>query len=348
MKVLFVVPYPTEGPSNRFRVEQYLPYLKENGITYSLRPFYSSSIYKILYKKGYYIRKALSMLFFILRRIRDVASARSYDMIFMHREAYPFGGYIFEWLFRLLGKKLIYDFDDSIFLKKPAKIKKIIKMSDYVLAGNDFLKNYASRYNKNVTVLPTCIDTQIYSPKAQPLDMDKDKVVVGWIGTTFTAIYLDLLKDVYATLADKYKNVEFRIVGGSFQNFNLPVINKDWTLDTEVEELQGFDIGVMPLFDDDWAKGKCAFKIIQYMAVGIPTVASKVGMNIEIIEDGKDGFLVNDRDGWINRLSLLIEDKNLRKNMGTLGRIKIENLYSVNANKEKYLNILKNAYTLKG
>jgi glycosyltransferase involved in cell wall biosynthesis len=338
MRVLFIVPYPTEGPSNRFRVEQYLPYLKERRIIYSVRPFYSSSIYRILYKKGNYLKKAFSILFFIFRRIYDVFSSKNYDVIFIHREAYPFSGYFIEWLFKLTGKKLIYDFDDSLFIKKPKKIKKTIGMSDYVICGNGFLRNYAVKYNKNVFVLPTCIDTQNYKPRQDK--QDKDKVILGWIGTTFTAIYLNILKDIYKFLVSKYKNIEFRIIGGNFPNSNLPLVVKEWSLKTEISELQEFDIGIMPLFDDDWAKGKCAFKIIQYMAVGIPTVASGVGVNVEIVEDGKDGFLVNTQEDWINKLSLLIENKELRKNMGGLARKKIERLYSVEVYKQKYIEIL--------
>lgn len=341
MRVLFVVPYPTEGPSNRFRVEQYLPYLKEKGISYSLRPFYSTDIYKILYKKGHYTKKAFSILIFILRRIKDVFSARFYDLIFIHREAYPFDGYIFEWLFNFFGKKIIYDFDDSIFLKKPLKTKKTISMSKRVIVGNEFLKKYTSQYNKNIFILPTCIDTQIYKPKLKTTS--KDKVIIGWIGTSFTAIYLDLLKDVYIALADRYNQVEFRIIGGYFKNSKLPLICKDWSLESELNELQEFDIGVMPLFNDDMAKGKCAFKIIQYMAVSIPPVASRAGMNIEVIEDGEDGFLAGSQEEWINKLSILIENKELRERMGKLGRIKVENLYSIEANKQKYIDILEKA-----
>jgi len=292
----------------------------------------------VLYEKGHYIRKALFVLFSMLRRAYDVFQACSYDIIFIHREAYPFGGYIFEWFFRLFGKKLIYDFDDPIFLKKPSKIKKIISMSNYIIAGNEFLKNYAFQYNKSFTILPTCIDTQTYKPDTGPVA--KEKIVIGWIGTSFTAIYLDLLKDVYSALADRFKNIEFRIVGGSFGNSDLPILCKKWGLESEVSDLQSFDIGVMPLFDDDWARGKCGFKIIQYMAVGIPTVASRVGTNVEIIEDGKDGFLAVDKEDWIKKLSLLIEDKNLREKMGKAGRQKAEALYSVKANKEKFVDIL--------
>lgn len=338
MKVLFIVPYPKEGPSYRFRVLQYLPYLKEKGIIYSLRPFSDTYFYRILYKRGQFIKKSLLLLLFILRRFYDVFSACSYDVTFIHREAGPFPDYIFEWLFRVFTKRVIYDFDDSIFLKKPLKIKKMMAMSCSVIAGNEFLKGYALCYNKRVTVLPTCIDTGIYRPRLG--ERNGEKVVIGWIGTPFTSIYLDMLKDVYRVLRDKYANVEFRVVGVILPG-NGPVLNcREWSLDSEVSELQGFDIGVMPLFDDDWARGKCAFKIIQYMAVGIPTVASSVGMNKEVIEDGRDGFLVKDKQGWIDKLCLLIENKELRLRMGSYARQKAEQMYSVKANKDKFISII--------
>ncbi len=139
MKVLFIVPYPKEGPSYRFRVQQYLPYLEEKGIGYSLRPFYNSYFYRILYKRGQLVKKLLLLLFFILRRLRDVFNTGFYDATFIHREAGPFPDYVFEWLFRIFSKRVIYDFDDSIFLKKPLKIRRIITMSNSVIAGNEFL-----------------------------------------------------------------------------------------------------------------------------------------------------------------------------------------------------------------
>lgn len=341
MKVLFIVPYPREGPSNRFRIEQYLPCLREKGINYSLRPFYNRHFYLILYKVGYYCQKFLFLFFFIMRRLSDAFAAKSYDVVFIHREAGPFPDYILEWLFRVFGRKIIYDFDDSVFLKKPSKIRKVISMSDTVIAGNDFLKNYAARYNPRVSVLPTCIDTTVYQPRTDP---KKDsKITIGWIGTSFTSIYLDLLRDAYRALAEKYRNIEFKIVGAILADNALPLVCKPWSLDSEVRELQDFDIGVMPLFDDEWAKGKCAFKIIQYMAVGIPSVASRVGMNIEVIEDGKDGFLVTGTQEWIDKLSLLIENKELRHTMGQRARQKVENVYSVQANQQKFIDIIENA-----
>jgi glycosyltransferase involved in cell wall biosynthesis len=339
MKILFIVPYPSEGQSNRFRVEQYLPGLKERGIAYSLRPFCDSRTYKILFKKGRYFRKIIFVAYFLLRRFYDVFSARSYDIVFIHREAYPFEGDVFERLFRLFGKKIVFDFDDSIFLKKPVKTERTVRLSDYVIVGNGFLRDYALKYNKNVTVLPTCIETRVYKPGNKAAA--GDKVVIGWIGTSFTSIYLPILKDVYEALAARYKQLEFRIVGGCLKDFKPPfLVCKDWSLESEVGELQGFDIGVMPLFDDEMAKGKCAFKILEYMAVGIPAVASRSGMNTEVIEDGKDGFLAGSKEEWVERLSLLVEDKELREKMGKAGREKAERLYSIKANEERFIGIL--------
>ena len=337
-KILFIVPYPTQGPSNRFRVEQYLPYLKEVGIDFALKPFYNSSIYKILYKKGHYFKKAIFLIFFTLRRIRDIFTSRSYDVTFIHREAFPSLGYLFEIFFRFFSKKLVYDFDDAVFLKKPAKTRKAIEVSDYVIAGNNFLKDYAAKHNGNVAVIPTCIDTDRYKPRSGAVK--SDKLVIGWIGTSFTSIYLDLLRDVFREIARRYKNVEFRIIGASFLESGIPLISREWSLNTEIEELQGFDIGIMPLFDDDWAKGKCAFKIIQYMAVGIPTVASKVGMNIDVIEDGVNGFLVSDKKEWLDRLVFLIDNADMRQKLGRAGRMLAESKYSVKANAPVLLGLL--------
>ncbi len=340
MKILFIVPYPKEGQSSRFRVHQYLPYLKDTEISYSLRPFCNSYLYKVLFKKGYILRKIILTIIFLLRRVRDIFSANFYDMVFIHREACPFEGSFYEALFKKFGKKVVFDFDDSIFLKKPKKTRVAVSISNCVIVGNEFLKEYALKYNTNVVVLPTCIDTKNYFPKDKP--NEKERIIIGWMGTTFTAIYLDLLKNVFKILADKYKNVEFRIIGGELRGVEkLPLITKEWSLDAEIEELQDFDIGVMPMFDDDMAKGKCAFKIIEYMAVGIPAVASPIGMNASVIEEGKDGFFARDEDEWVDKLSLLIENEKLRRELGNNARQKALAQYSVEKNKQRFIEILK-------
>ena len=139
MKILFIVPYPTKGPSNRFRVEQYLPLLRQKGIACVVKPFCNTEFYNILLKRGYCVKKFFYLVLFALLRCLDILQSPSYDIIFIHREAFPSKDYIFEWLFRKMSKIMIYDFDDSIFLKKPAKVRKVVSMSDLIIAGNHFL-----------------------------------------------------------------------------------------------------------------------------------------------------------------------------------------------------------------
>lgn len=355
MKILFIVPYPTEGPSNRFRVEQYLPYLKENKIAYSVRPFFSSNLYKILYKKGDFFRKFFFFIFFSFRRVCDVVFSFNFDIVFIHREAFVFG-YFIEWCFKLLGKKIIYDFDDALFLpnvsdtnrfikifKDTAKIKEIIKISDHVIAGNSFLMEYALNFNKNVSIIPTPIDTQVYRPLL-PRKMNSD-IVVGWIGSATTLKYLDIFPGILKDIFKKYKNIKFKVIGGYWNKIeSSQIVCAEWHLDSEIADLQLFDIGIMPLTDDDWSRGKCAFKIIEYMAVGIPVVASAIGMNNEVIQDGVNGFLAHNEKEWVDKLSLLIENPLLRQKTGSTGRNTVEEKYSVSLNAAKLLAIINKVY----
>lgn len=352
MKVLFFVPYPTEGPSNRFRVEQYLPYLKKEGIEYSLRPFINRRIYKILYKEGFFLRKLIFFLFFTIRRARDIIDARKYDVAFIHREAYPIGRLI-ECLLRIFSRKMVYDFDDALFipnvsysnraieiLKDVAKVQKIITMSDYVIAGNNFLKNYALRLNKAVSVIPTSIDTDKYKPAAS--NNPNAHLTLGWIGSTTTVKYLDMLSEVFNALFLKYDHIRLLIVGGKWNKLKSAKIHcKEWDLESEIDSLRLFDIGIMPLLDDEWSKGKCAFKIIEYMSVGIPVVASAVGMNKEVIQDGDNGFLASNSEEWLKKISLLMDDAGLRIVIGKAGRKTAEEKYSLKVNAPRFIAALK-------
>jgi len=356
MKILFIVPYPTLGPSNRFRVEQYLSYLRKEGHTCFLRPFYNEAIYSILHKKGHYLKKIFMLFFLTLRRIGDLFTANHCDIIFIHREAFPLGGIIFEYFFKVTGRKIIYDFDDSLFLpntsdqnrfinvfKVTTKTKRIIQMSDGVIAGNSFLRNYALKYSSKVYILPTPIDTERYVPLTNR--SYNKRIVIGWIGSSTTLKYLKVLKNVFSELSRSYPNVLFLIVGKDFKGYEyLNIEFKEWSLDSELTFLQSFDIGIMPLTDDYWSRGKCAFKAIQYMSVGIPVVASDVGMNKEVIQNGTNGFLVTSEEEWIDKLKLLIENANLRKEMGIAGRKIVEEKYSLKVNAPKLLEIIEKVY----
>ena len=358
MKVLFWVPYPTEGASNRYRVEQYLPYIKKAGIDYSLHSFWSSSAFKILYDSGYLFKKCYYFILGTISRLFDLLCIFKYDLIFIHRESYPIGGAFFEAILFLLKKPYVYDFDDAIFLpsssnknifierfKNPKKVAKIIKMSQHVIAGNRYLSDFVLHYNKNVSVIPTPIDTKKYYPRNEKCG---DKTVIGWIGSVTTLDFLGSIRNVFISISKQFRNVQFKIVGGDFSIPGLTNINsKPWSLNEELEDLQTFDIGIMPIPENEWTKGKCGFKAILYMSMSIPCVCSSIGVNKEIIIDGENGFLASSEDEWFKKLSMLIDNFEFRKNLGRRGRKTVEEKYSVKVNAPRFLEIFQEVYNKK-
>ncbi|MBU1911910.1 MAG: glycosyltransferase family 4 protein [Candidatus Omnitrophica bacterium] len=353
MKILFLVPYSSEGASNRFRVEQYLPYLKSQGIDYSIRPFVSSRFFKVLYLKGKYIEKILYFIQAVWKRLTDIFCLSGYDVIFIHREACLIGPPVIEWLAYKLRKPIIFDFDDAIFLenfnpvnrlyrflKFPSKTRAIIKMSKGVIVSNGFLKEYADRYNSNTCIIPTVVDTDRFRIKEKGC-LDK-QCVIGWIGSPTTAVYLDIIFPALKELSKKY-NFIFRIIGAGrpVDISGIKIENIEWDLKKEIENFQDIDIGIYPLPDTLWAQGKAAFKAIQYMSVGIPVVASPVGMARELIQDGVNGFLADSAPAWVKKMSILIEQPDLREKIGISGRKTIEAEFSVKANACKFLEVIK-------
>jgi glycosyltransferase involved in cell wall biosynthesis len=339
-------------------VEQYLPYLKREGIKYSLHPFWRSSAYKVLYKNEHYFRKVFFFILGTISRIFDILGVFRYDIVFIHREAYPIGGALFETVISLLKKPIIFDFDDAIFLpassrpnnfierfKNPNKVTTIIKRSKYVISGNSFLSDFASHYNPSIAVIPTPIDTDKYRPDARS---PSDEIVIGWIGSATTLDFLRPMKNVFVRLSKKFPAIRFKIVGGDFLIDSLSsVTSKPWSQDQELEDLKSFDIGIMPMPDNDWTRGKCGFKAILYMSMGIPCVCSAVGVNKEIIIDGINGFLANSEEEWMEKLSRLIGNPQLRSNIGAAGRRTVEDKYSLKVNAPKYLEVFKKVYEKK-
>ena len=342
MKVLFLVPYPSEGASNRIRVEQFIPYLRSQGVRARVRPFMNRPFFRILYLPGRHLAKAFWFLVCTVNRLCDIVRAVRYDIVFIHREAYPFGGPFIESLLDRLGKPIVFDFDDAIYLpntsrqnahidrfKDPGKVAKIIRMSRYVIVGNEYLKAFALQYNANVVEIPSCVDTEKYRPAA-PAKEAREKVVIGWMGSFTTKDYLPALNSIILTLSKRYRHVVFRVVGADVGGACPGAVAcKKWALDEEAADLHDFDIGIMPVADNAWAKGKCGFKAILYMACGLPVVASAVGVNARIIDDGVSGFLAATDADWVEKLSILIDDAKLRKAMGAKGRQTVVGRYSI-------------------
>lgn len=351
-RILFIAPYPfDEAPSQRFRFEQYFPYLKANGFDPVLKPFLDEKGWKALYKEGGFTKKALAMCRSFMRRWGLLFQLRKYDHIFIHREASMIGPPVFEWIIaKLLRRKYIYDFDDAIWLpnysdtnarfhkmKLYGKVRLIIKWADQVSAGNEFLADFARVHNPNVQIIPTSIDTEkVHNKMGNP---DNEIPVIGWTGSHTTASYIATLLPVLDNLYATHPFI-FRVISNQDPQLNRSYVDfVKWTRDNEIEALATFNIGLMPLEDSIWAQGKCGFKALQYMALNIPAVVSPVGVNPNIVIHGENGFLCESQDEWQQTLQTLISNPELRKLVGQKGRSTVEKTYSVKACEQKYLNL---------
>jgi glycosyltransferase involved in cell wall biosynthesis len=357
MRILFLVPYPTdEAPSQRFRFEQYFPLLKKNNIDFSVSSFWNKSAWAILYQPGKFFEKLFWLCIGFIKRCIDMIRAIGFDLIFIHRECAPLGPPVFEFvLAKILRKKIIYDFDDAIWMantsqenrlaawaKFHGKVKPICRWSRVVSCGNAWLADYAKRFNVNTIINPTTIDTEyLHNPTLFNSKKEAGKIVIGWTGTHSTIGYLNTLLQVLQSIEKKYPII-IRII--SNKDPQLPFQSAEfvpWNKETEIADLMTFDIGIMPLTDDEWAKGKCGFKALQYMALGIPCIASPVGVNSEIIKHGFNGLLCRTDLEWEADLEQLIGDQALRKRLGNEARKTVEKNYSVSSNATNFFSLTK-------
>jgi glycosyltransferase involved in cell wall biosynthesis len=358
MKILFLVPYPVgESPSQRFRFEQYFDLLKKNGVGFSVESFWSLAAWKILYKPGNGLSKTIWLKIGFWMRFWHVIKSLSYDWVFIHRECAPVGPPVFEFIMaKVFRKKIIYDFDDAIWLpntseenklaswlKFHGKVKFICRWSYRVSCGNAWLADFARQFNSNVVVNPTTIDTEgLHNPNLFASQKKKnERVVIGWTGTHSTLPYLTELIPVLQRLEKKFL-ITVRII--SNKNPGLPLQTFEfvsWKKETEIQDLNSFDIGLMPLTDDAWAKGKCGFKALQYMALEIPCLASPVGVNTSIIKHSVNGFLCQSPQEWEQILEKLILEKTLRNSVGKAGRQTVVESFSVLSNTSVFLGLTK-------
>ncbi len=350
-KVLFICLHrPGRSPGQRFRFEQYLDFLRENGYDCKLSYLLNAREDKAFYSKGKFVRKVFIYVKTLLRRTGDWFGMNKYDIIFIFRDALMTGSTFFEKRFARSRAKIIFDFDDAIwlqnvsdankklsFLKDAEKTGTIIKLSHLVFAGNQYLSDYASRFNSNIVIVPTTIDTAQYLPSQN--GREHQQVCIGWSGSFSTIQHFALAIPPLRRIKDKYGDkVKFKIIGdANYYCKELETQGVAWVASTELKDLSEIDIGVMPLPDDEWAKGKCGLKGLQYMALGIPTLMSPVGVNSEIIQHGVNGYLPASEDEWVEDISKLIESKECRVKIGNAGRDTVVNKYSVEAWKGKYL-----------
>jgi len=353
VSILFMVPSPAGiSPGQRFRFEHYLPVLEKAGIHYTIRPFLSLRGRKALYSKGNILKKIMAIVGGYGRRFADLFRLSRVDYVYIHRWAATAGPPVFEWVIaKLFWKKIIYDFDDAIWVKESAynkkflavkflgKVAKICKWSHTVTVGNGYLKEFAVKYNKNVILIPTVVNTETLHGKMQ--EQNTVNPAVGWTGSFSTLIYLDMLIPVLRRLQDKI-NFTFYVIAD--KDPQLPLKNYQfikWDKKTETEDLLRFHIGLMPLTDDEITRGKCGFKAIQYMALGIPALVSPVGVNSEIVDNGVNGFICSAEQEWEEKIMLLLNNPELRTALGKAAREKIEQHYSVKATEKKFINLFR-------
>jgi len=312
----------------RFRVKEFIPFFKKHGIKVEL------------------VRVSEN----ILSRYRNFRRLSDFDMVIVQRKLLSPIDLFFV---RHFAKKMVFDFDDSIMYRssrhdnhhswsKMNKFKSMMRTVDGVIAGNTYLKHEASRFisPEEIYVMPTIVDLEEYSVKNYGRK-NKD-FIIGWIGTSGNLHYLKSIAHALEKLNDKYKNIKLKIVCDDFFDLNnIEVIKKIWRPEDVEEDLKSFDVGVMPIKDDLWTRGKCGLKVVQYLAAGVPAVVSPVGLNRDLAIPGKTGLWADDIDDWTDKISELIDNRKKRMNMGLAGRKLVEEKYSLQAQAPRYLAILR-------
>ncbi|MBK9285879.1 MAG: glycosyltransferase [Sphingobacteriaceae bacterium] len=345
---------PKRSPSQRYRFEQYLPFLESQGFNFTWSYLLNEQDDLLFYSAGNSITKSKIIFNSILQRKKDVNNFHRYDIIFIQREANFLGNSKFEKKAFESGAKVIFDFDDSIWLtdtspgnkkwawlKKPEKFFDNIKYAHLVIAGNKYLAEKAKSHNPNTRIIPTTVDCHIHKP--MPELRYKEKICIGWSGSISTIKHFETLIPILKKLKQEFNDqIYFKIIAQTkYSHPELEIESVIWKEENEVQELNAIDIGLMPLPDNDWAKGKCGLKGLTYMACGVATIMSNVGVNSEIIQNNVNGILIGDEKDWYKQLSALIQNKSLRQKLGEAGRQTVLEKYSVQANQEKYLSAFK-------
>lgn len=346
--ILFLTKYARMGASSRYRSWQYLPALEARGIRCEVSPLFNDDYLSHLYSCG---RGTIAdMAGALRRRIEALFKVRQYNLLWLEKELFPYSPAICERMLTTVGIPYIVDYDDALFHQYNChhslwvrhffgkKIAAVMYNASLVIAGNEYLADYGRKAGaRQVEVLPTVVDLDRYrltSPSKH------SAFTIGWIGSPSTSKYL---KEIALALAEVCRDGRVKVVligAGEVDLPGVPVVRLPWSEDSEVANIQGFDVGIMPLVDRPWERGKCGFKLIQYMACSLPVVASPVGVNSEIVEPGINGFLATTTQDWVQALTVLRDRPKLRKKMGIAGRKKVESLYCLQVTAPRLLSLL--------
>jgi glycosyltransferase involved in cell wall biosynthesis len=347
MKILVLTRYTKLGASSRFRFFQYFTYLENNGCDLTVEPLLQDNYIKYLYEKT--PAPYLEIITAYLKRVLNLLQKKNYDLIWLQQEAFPWIPAWFEIILTRSRIPIVVDYDDAFFhrydlnnsslvrLVLEKKIDSVMNYANVVVAGNNYLAERAIKSGCNdVRILPTVVNLNQYPVVGQ---FEGEDFIIGWIGSPHTAKYLELIKEPLRILSLE-KNVRILLVGaGDFSMNDINFEKIDWKEKTEAEDIQKFDVGIMPLIDSPWERGKCGFKLIQYMASVKPVIASPVGVNNEIVQNSVNGFLANSSEEWIKYFKILKNDFILRQRMGLAGRKIVEEKYSLQITALKLFNI---------
>ena len=341
MKVLALVPHEYDtSPGQRYRIEQWEPYLRVRGVQITYSAYTTASLGRILYRAGSQVRKAAHIVSAYVRQSAQIVGARRFDLVYVFREAALIGPAFIESMIAWQGVLIVFDFDDAIFVpyKSPSngylsylkcfsKTNRICSVATQIMAGNPYLRDYAQQFNSEVSVIPTTIETDHYRPELRNQQSD-DVPVIGWTGSHSTLQHLQTAVPALSRLA-KLQPFRLVVIGAEAPEIpEVPTEWRPWRAETEVQDLLDIDIGIMPLPDDLWSRGKCGCKALQYMALGIPPVVSPVGVNTDIVNDDVNGFVAATEDEWVEKLSRLMTDRQLRSRLGKAARKTVEERYS--------------------
>lgn len=357
IRVLGLVPYPTQRvPGQRYRIEQWAPLMQHEGVSVSFSPFLSPPGMDVLYSAGHTWTKTWETLRGYLRRLGEAARRGSYDVAFVYREAALLGP---PWIEALIARRLpvVFDFDDAIYLpaaspanawslalKAQGKTAAICRLARHVTVGNETLAAFAAPLSRAVSVVPSTIDTDAYTVRPRP---ENPRPLVGWTGSGTTLPHLERLVPALTRLRGLV-DYRLRVIGPRFSAPGLDVEWLPWSASSEVEDLRPLDVGLMPLPDDEWSRGKCGMKALQYMALGIPPVVSPVGTNTTIVEDGVNGLHAEGEEEWVEKIRCVLRDPDLRRRLGAQARCTVEERFAASVHAPRMARILREAAGCRG
>lgn len=351
--ILFLTKYSRKGASSRYRTLQYIPYLEQSGFQCTVSPLFDDAYLEYRYQHGR-VQK-LAVLGAFLKRLKAMISFRRFDLLVVEYELFPYFPAWVEQLLAWVGVPYVVDYDDAIFHQydqyKRAlvrgflgrKIARVMQGASLVIVGNSYLADYAEQSGaRKIEIIPTVVDWARYSFSERE-NMTADNFTIGWIGSPSTVKYLEAVAPALAEVCAQGRGRVQLIGSGPVELPDVPVTVLPWDEATEVDQLRQLDVGIMPLPDEPWERGKCGFKLVQYMACGLPVVASPVGVNAEIVNDGENGFLAADHASWVHALTVLRDDRELGLGLGRAGRTKVEQQYCLQVTAPKLAALLKDA-----